>query len=214
MDDNGLLIKIAKYIKSDDFKNLEVKPVEYRAFKKGSSIQQHREEDPLSEINKKKTKDKEDLIIADNIIMYFFDLPDEKFLLCMQKIDKWGFDIFFKEFLINYYLIWTKDNRLKYYVMQNIDKFNNLVKNRLNETTINAMKNFNFDTTMVDHQIAIIKNDIKGKETVLMSLQPKAFDNTAPPADEKEEELEPGNKREFRLAVFARLKQENPGLLD
>lgn len=214
MDTHGLLEKIKQYISSDEFKNLEVKPLEYKSFKQNANVSQNQEKDPASELNIIKSRNKEDEIVADNIVMYFFDLPDDKFILCMRKINQWGFEIFFREFLMSYYLTFNKDNRLRYYVMKNFNRLSDLVKEKLDDSTNEAYGRFNFDNTLVNMQIASIKNDIKLKETAIASLQPKAYDETAPVADDEEEKLETSSKRDLRLAVFARLKQENPELLD
>ena len=214
MDTHGLLEKIKQYISSDEFKNLEVKPLEYKSFKQNANVSQKQEKDPASELNIIKSRNKEDEIVADNIVMYFFDLPDDKFILCMRKINQWGFEIFFREFLMSYYLTFNKDNRLRYYVMKNFNRLSDLVKEKLDDSTNEAYGRFNFDNTLVNMQIASIKNDIKLKETAIASLQPKAYDETAPVADDEEEKLETSSKRDLRLAVFARLKQENPELLD
>ena len=214
MDTHCLLEKIKQYISSDEFKNLEVKPLEYKSFKQNANVSQKQEKDPASELNIIKSRNKEDEIVADNIVMYFFDLPDDKFILCMRKINQWGFEIFFREFLMSYYLTFNKDNRLRYYVMKNFNRLSDLVKEKLDDSTNEAYGRFNFDNTLVNMQIASIKNDIKLKETAIASLQPKAYDETAPVADDEEEKLETSSKRDLRLAVFARLKQENPGLLD
>lgn len=214
MDTHGLLEKIKQYISSDEFKNLEVKPLEYKSFKQNANVSQKQEKDPASELNIIKSRNKEDEIVSDNIVMYFFDLPEDKFILCMRKINQWGFEIFFREFLMSYYLTFNKDNRLRYYVMKNFNRLSDLVKEKLDDSTNEAYGRFNFDNTLVNMQIASIKNDIKLKETAIASLQPKAYDETAPVADDEEEKLETSSKRDLRLAVFARLKQENPGLLD
>lgn len=179
--------------------------------------------DPRLNINKKVEKLnkekmniqlKENIIISDNILQKFFSLNNDKFYACIQKMNEWGFEIMFKEFIIYYYFKIIKDNYLKNYILMNIQTILNTLKTQLELKMMEGMKNFNFATIQDDNEIEKVKNEIIGKETALMSLQSPAFNEFAPVSQEVKTKLDAGKKRDFRMEVLNRLKYENPGLLD
>lgn len=212
----NLIDKISKYLDSDEAKqsqtNLEVSPNKF-TIKKRNGLYTKSSINNLIKDNIS-ILDQENKIICDNILISFFDLNNDKFLMCLEKINEWGFNIAFKEFIINYYLRIIKDNKLRNYILINIDSIITLLKNQLEVNMINSIKHFNFTTLDTDHEIDLIKNDIAARENSMLGIQSKNFNEFAPVEDDTKIKLDPSKKRSYRLEILNRLKYENPKLLE
>ena len=158
---------------------------------------------------------KENIIICDNILLKFFALDDVKFFACLEKLNEWGFEICFKEFIIYYYMKILKDNMLKNYIMVNLSQILNMLKFRLEMKMLEGMKNFSFATIEDDKKIELIKNEIIGKQTVLLNAKAQNFNEFSPMSQaEKTKVQTPQEKKDFRIEVLNRLRYENPRLLE
>lgn len=212
----NLIDKISKYLDSDEAKqsqtNLELSPNKF-TIKKRNGLYTKSSINNLIKDNIS-ILDQENKIICDNILISFFDLNNDKFLMCLEKINEWGFNIAFKEFIINYYLRIIKDNKLRNYILMNIDSIITLLKNQLEVNMINSIKHFNFTTLDTDHEIDLIKNDIAARENSMLGIQSKNFNEFAPVEDDTKIKLDPSKKRSYRLEILNRLKYENPKLLE
>ena len=193
--------------------DMEFKPVE--EFKDNALSRQH-SKNSLERINKQKmnVQMKENIIICDNILQKFFGLDDEKFYACLMKLNEWGFDITFKEFIFNYFFKIMKDNILKNYIMMNLTSILSTLKTQLELKLLTNMKNFTFATIQDDQEIEQIKNQILGMETSLLSVKSPAFNEFAPVDQDTKVKLDAGKKKDFRMEILNRLKYENPALLD
>ena len=158
---------------------------------------------------------KENMIICDNILFKFFSLDDIKFFACLEKLNEWGFEICFREFIIYYYLKILKDNMLKNYIMINMTQILGMLKSRLEMKMLEGMKNFSFATIEDEKKIQQIKNEIIGKQTVLLHVKAQNFNEFSPISQAEKTKIQtPSEKRDFRLEVLNRLRYENPRLLE
>lgn len=154
----------------------------------------------------------ENKIICDNIIGSFFELEDEKFLACIDKILSWGFELCFREYILNYYLYIKKSNRLRQYIIMNLDQIIALLKNRLEIDLIENLRGFNFNTYKSHEAIEFLKNDLRNKEAAMLAIKAKNFNEFAPVSDKRKEILDSGQRKALRAEIRNRLKYENPKL--
>lgn len=154
----------------------------------------------------------ENKIICDNIIVSFFELEDEKFLACIDKILSWGFELCFREYILNYYLYIKKSNRLRQYIIMNIDSIIAMLKRRLEIDLLENLSGFNFNTYKTHEEIEFLKNDLRNKEAAMLAIKAKNFNEFAPVSDKRKEILDNGQRKNLRAEVLNRLKYENPKL--
>lgn len=202
-----LMSTLYNYIQDTKDTKLEIKPKEYNETK----------EDQYSTYEnivkyKNNVKLNENKIICGNIITKFFELNDEKFLLCLNKILAWGFETFFKEFILNYYLYIKKSNRLRQYIILNLSSIITILKNELELDLLENMKNFNFNSYKTSQDVAFLKNDLRNRETAMMAIKAKNFNEFSPPSEERKELLTNGQRKTLRAEILNRLKYENPKL--
>ena len=200
---------------SNEHEDLELKPD--NNFNRMKSVDQRfLNKSKIERINKEKmnVQLRENIIICDNILQKFFALDDEKFYACLIRLNEWGFETTFEEFIIHYFLKILKDNYLKNYIMMNLSSILSTLKTQLELKLIEGMKNFNFATVQDEKEIETIKNEILGKESALLPLKSKDFNEFAPVDYKTKTRLTPEEKKDFRMEVLNRLKYENPRLLD
>lgn len=207
-NESKLLKTIYNYIQDTKDQKLEIKPDEFANM---SSIK-----DVSSTSIEKIKKDsnsimmKENQIICDNILMKFFELTDEKFIACMKRINDWGFETCFREFILNYYLYIKKSNRLRQYIILHLDLIVSMLKNMMELDLIESMKNFNFENYKTREEIEFLKNDLKNREAAIMAIKAKNFDEFAPPNEKTKELLSNSQRKDLRMAILNRLRYENP----
>lgn len=192
---------------------LELKPAE-EGFTTNDKTSVKLKIDKLSQ-EKLNISAKENVIICDNILLKFFALDDYKFFACLEKLNEWGFEICFKEFIMYYYFKILKDNMLKNYIMFNLSQILNVLKTRLELKLLEGMKNFSFATIEDDKKIEQLKNEIVGKQTVLLNVKAPNFNEFSPMSQAEKTKVEtPQEKKDFRIEVLNRLRYENPRLLE
>jgi hypothetical protein len=204
----NLIDKLYHYINDKEKqKDVEVKPDEFKHISKGLK----RFESPIEIISKDKNCviSKENEIVCDNILMKFFDLDDEKFSACLEKMSEWGFEICFKEFIINYYFKIIKDNRLRQYIVYNFQQLILMLKERVERNLLNSIKMFNFTSSNDNHQIELIKNEILGKETAMLRISVPNFKEFKPIDNTEKIMVNPKERRNIRLEILNRLRYEN-----
>lgn len=206
----NLLDKLFNYINDTKDECLEVKPKEFN----DENILENKFETNNETIMKDKNSiiTKENKIICDNIIEKFFDLNDEKFLACMKRINDWDFETCMREFIINYYLYIKKDNKLRNYITIHMNTILIILKERLERKLIDGIKLFDFSNNNDNHQIELLKNDLKNKETIMLSVESDKFNEFSPTNDEEKEKLDDSKKKDYRKEILNRLKYENPEL--
>ena len=189
---------------------VEKKPKEFKAQKnldKSTSVDMRAFEKKYNAISINENK-----IICDNIIINFFGLDDEKFLACLDRITKWGFDVCFKEFIMNYYLHIKKSNRLRNYILIHMDAIISMLKDQLELSLMKGLKDFNFVNPANSVNIEFMKQDLKTREQAALTIPVKGFNDFAPPSDEKKEILSSSEAKDFRIELMNRLRYENPKL--
>lgn len=207
----NLVDKLYHYINNDNqIDNIEVKPDEFKNIKGIKHL-----ESPIEIISKDKNCviSKENEIICDNILMKFFDLDDEKYNACLEKMIEWGFEICFKEFIINYYFKLIKDNRLRQYIVYNFQQILMMLKDRVERNLLNTIKSFNFTTSNDDHQIELIKNELIGKETAMLRIAVPNFKEFKPLNTPEKIKVNPKERKNVRMEILNRLRYENPLLM-
>lgn len=154
----------------------------------------------------------ENKIICDNIIIKFFELEDEKFLACIDKILSWGFELCFREFILNYYLYIKKSNRLRQYIVMNLDQIISLLKKQLELDLLENLRGINFNTYKTHEEIEFLKNDLRNKEAVMLTIKAKNFNEFAPVNEKRKQILDNGQRKDLRAEILNRLRYENPKL--
>lgn len=209
-NESKLLKTLYNYIQDTKDQKMEVKPDEFAS---GSSVKE------ISSTNIEKIKKdsntimiRENQIICDNILMKFFELNDDKFMACMKRINDWGFDTCFREFILNYYLYIKKSNRLRQYIILHLDLIVSMLKDIMEMQLIEGMKNFNFESYKTREEVEFLKNDLKNREAALMAIKAKNFNEFAPPNEEKRELLSNSQRKDLRMEILNRLRYENPKL--
>ena len=209
-NESKLLETLYNYIQDTKDQKMEVKPDEFAS---GSSVKE------ISSTNIEKIKKdsntimiRENQIICDNILMKFFELNDDKFMACMKRINEWGFDTCFREFILNYYLYIKKSNRLRQYIILHLDLIVSMLKDIMEMQLIEGMKNFNFESYKTREEVEFLKNDLKNREAALMAIKAKNFNEFAPPNEEKRELLSNSQRKDLRMEILNRLRYENPKL--
>lgn len=216
MRQENITDKIVQYIDSKTKTNddkLEVKPDEFRP-SIGSKEKYKKQTKEIINNDVNAALSNELKIICDNLLLKFFDLDDEKFFACLEKTIEWGFDICFREFIIDYYIRLIKDNKLRQYIILHLDSLLLALKDRLEQNLLNSIKYFNFTNTYDDHKINLIKNEIQGKELGLAAVKVNNFDEYEPPSNEDKEKLTADEKRKLRMSIINRLRYENPSLMN
>ena len=207
----NLLDKLFNYIQSTKDEKLELKPNEFN-----ENTQSF--ESKFEQMNETIIKDKnsiitnENKIICDNIIEKFFSLNNEKFLACMKRMIEWDFETCMREFILNYYLYIKHDNKLRNYIALHMNTILTILSERIERKLIESIKLFNFSDNTTDHEVELLKNDLKNKETILLGVEADNFNDYAPANDEQKEKLDERKKKDYRTEIINRLKYENPEL--
>lgn len=206
----NLLDKLFNYINDTKDEKLELKPNEFN----DTSDLENKFESSNETIIKDKNSiiTKENKIICDNIIEKFFDLSNEKFLACVKRIIDWDFETCMREFILNYYLYIKRDNRLRNYIAIHMDSILVILKDRIERKLLDGIKLFNFSNTNDDHQIELLKNDMKNKETILLSVQSDKFNEFSPANEKQKEKLDNSKRKDYKQEILNRLRYENPEL--
>ena len=189
---------------------IEKKPKEFKEPKnlnKSTSIDMKEFEKKYNSISINENK-----IICDNILVSFFGLDDDKFLACMDRIAKWGFDTCFKEFIMSYYLYVKKSNKLRQYVVMHIDAIIAMLRDQLELSLMKSLKNFDFRNPMDSVNIEFMQQDLKNREKEALEVPIKGFNDFAPPSDETKDILSKAEARDLRVEILNRLRYENPEL--
>lgn len=115
-------------------------------------------------------------LVAKNIIFKFFELNDEKFLLMLDKIRQWGFEVTFEQFILNYYLYIKRDNRLRTFVVINMARILRILSNEMEDSLIRNMTFMNFTNSIDKRELANLRNDLFLREKLLQDVTIKEFD--------------------------------------
>lgn len=210
--ESKLLTSLYNYVVSTKDEPLELKPQEFN------------EDDGLTTVGtpsskyEKMTKYKnsaqinENKVICDNILIKFFELSDEKFIACLNRIVSWGFDITFKEFILNYYIYIKKSNRLRQYIVMNLDSIISMLKKEIESDLIENMKHFDFRTAKSHEELEFLKNDLRNREAAMLAIKSDSFNEFAPPNEKRKEILNSNERKDLRAEIINRLKYENPKL--
>lgn len=202
---------IYDYLQPKKKQELELKPKEHKNQDKSFYEMSTLAADRLEKY-KNSSVLKENKIVCQNIIIKFFELDDKKFMACLNRIMSWGFDIFFREFILNYYLYIKKNNRLRQYILINLDSIIHMLKNELEIDLLNSLKNLNFENYKSYQEVEFLKNDLRNREAALLQLKADKFNEQAPPSEEKKEILSNAEKKNLRIEIRNRLRYENPKL--
>lgn len=198
------------YLKEVEKEPLEVKPNEFENLENGLS----NSNENIETVKKSSGTlvSKEIKIICQNIIKSFLGLNDEKFLACMDKIQKWNFETCMKEFIMDYYLYIKNDNRLRHYVVTHLDQIITDLENEFEKDIISNIKLFNFENSKDDYEIQLLKNELKNKLNVMVGIKSSTFNEDAPVGEKEIDHLDTSKKNDLRIEVTNRLRKENPAL--
>ena len=198
------------YLKEVEKEPLEVKPNEFENLENGSS----NSNENIETVKKSSGTlvSKEIKIICQNIIKSFLGLNDEKFLACMDKIQKWNFETCMKEFIMDYYLYIKNDNRLRHYVVTHLDQIIGDLEAEFEKDIISNIKLFNFENSKDDYEIQLLKNELKNKLNVMVGIKSATFNEDAPVGEKEINHLDTSKKNDLRIEVTNRLRKENPAL--
>ena len=137
-----LIDRIYNFLQNNkDNLNVELKPNEYSNLEDNDSQFNFKYKKDLEVIQKDYSTqiDKQLDIISNNIAIKFFELNDEKFQAILERIMLWGYDLCLEEFILNYYLIIKKDNRLRQFIILHLLKLISRLKNIIEKQLILKM---------------------------------------------------------------------------
>ena len=130
----------------------------------------------------------------------------------MKRINEWGFETCFREFILNYYLYIKKSNKLRQYIILHLDMIVSMLKDIMEAQLIEGIKNFNFENYKTRQEVEFLKNDLRNRETAIMAIKAKNFNEFAPPSEKKKELLSNDQRKDLRLEILNKLRYENPKL--
>lgn len=199
---HNLIEKLVNFLKETDLNEpLEVKPAD-----EFYSIEPQR--DDVEKITKDYATelDKQLDVICQNIAIRFFELNDEKFQAIMQRIELWGYELCLEEFILNYYLIIKKDNRLRQFVLLHLPKLITMLKDKIQVELTTKMYEFDFKNTN-SSDLDNLHNQLKEKEQELLQVQPEKL------AEDTAEEVVTTEKlNTIRAEILSDLREANPEL--
>jgi hypothetical protein len=199
---HSLIERLVRFIQETDLNEpLEFKPTT-EFYSKGN---QKKDEEKLHydyamEIDKQLTN------IGENIAVKFFELSDEKFQAVMKRIKFWGYELCLEEFILNYYLVIKKDNRLRQFVILHLEKLVSTVKKIIENQLYDKMNDFSF-TNSDTVELANLKDKLRENEQELIKVKPEKL------ADDTAEEIITTEKlNTAREQILADLRAANPEL--
>jgi hypothetical protein len=154
----------------------------------------------------------ENKIICDNIITYFFGLENDKFIACINKINEWGFYECMKSFIMNYYLVVKKNNKLRQYIINHLDSIINMLKDHLELNLMKSLKNFDFSNFADDAEIKFLQQDLANRRELLKNANVKGFEQYAPPPADERRKLTKQEKETLRDQIRNKLMMAHPEL--
>ena len=187
--------------------NVEIKPDEYSNIEDNNLIDNEYKQD--LEIIKKDyaTKlDKQLNIISNNIAIKFFELNDDKFKAILERISLWGYELCLEEFILSYYLIIKKDNKLRQFIMLHLSKIINILQDIIEKQLILKMDNFNF-LNSDNNELEELNYKLAEKESKLLSINPEKLAE-----DTSNEILNTDKIQTVKNEILNELKKQNPEL--
>lgn len=201
--------RLLQYLNNVDINEpLEVKPNEYVFTKEKRSKQENIDNVDIEVLNRDySTKlDKQLKNIGNNIVIKFFELNDEKFKAIMSRINVWGYSLCLEEFILNYYLIIKKDNRLRQFVLLHLTKLIKIVQEIIEKQLTIKINSFDF-TNVNDNELVNLTNKLAKKELELLNVNPEKISQ-----DNSEEIMNLENITEIKNQILQDLKEQNPEL--
>lgn len=204
-----LIDRIYNFLQNNkDNLNVELKPNEYSNLEDNDSQFNFKYKKDLEVIQKDYSTqiDKQLDIISNNIAIKFFELNDEKFQAILERIMLWGYDLCLEEFILNYYLIIKKDNRLRQFIILHLIKLISRLKNIIEKQLILKMNNFNFINDE-DDELKTLNYKLAEKEAKLLELNPEKI------AEDNSPEIITTDKiNSIKNEILNDLKKNNPEL--
>lgn len=204
-----LIDRIYNFLQNNkDNLNVELKPNEYSNLEDNDSQFNFKYKKDLEVIQKDYSTqiDKQLDIISNNIAIKFFELNDEKFQAILERIMLWGYDLCLEEFILNYYLIIKKDNRLRQFIILHLLKLISRLKNIIEKQLILKMNNFNFKNGE-DDELKMLNYKLAEKEAKLLELNPEKI------AEDNSPEIITTDKiNSIKNEILNDLKKNNPEL--
>ena len=204
-----LIDRIYNFLQNNkDNLNVELKPNEYSNLEDNDSQFNFKYKKDLEVIQKDYSTqiDKQLDIISNNIAIKFFELNDEKFQAILERIMLWGYDLCLEEFILNYYLIIKKDNRLRQFIILHLLKLISRLKNIIEKQLILKMNNFNFKNGE-DDELKTLNYKLAEKEAKLLELNPEKI------AEDNSPEIITTDKiNSIKNEILNDLKKNNPEL--
>lgn len=118
----------------------------------------------------------------------------------------WGYDLCLEEFILNYYLIIKKDNRLRQFIILHLLKLISRLKNIIEKQLILKMNNFNFKNGE-DDELKMLNYKLAEKEAKLLELNPEKI------AEDNSPEIITTDKiNSIKNEILNDLKKNNPEL--
>lgn len=195
--DEELELKPTEYYNSDDDFSLFNKEVDLEEYKKDYS----------TEI------DKEIYIIAQNINDDLFNLNDQKYLAIISRIDVWGFDLTMEQFILSYYLYIKKDNKLRQFVMNHMDKIIKAVKLIMDNRLVKGINRFEFRNNRNKLNIEKLKKQRKQNDQKLKNIKIKeeGEEQQQKQKEEQQKQTITTNEEQERIKnqILQKLKQQH-----
>lgn len=204
---NELIDNLYQFIRNTKGQELQLKPTDFNYNQDNASIYDQKQN--LQEYKQKNRTfiDKELKIIGQNIIDSIFGLNDKKYNAIISRMSIWGYELTLQQFIINYYLIIKKDNKLRQFVINHMDKLIKMTKGLMDKELIISMKDFEFSNkNNIDKlQQKKIQNQKKLKEIKLKEIKIKEQGQESKIQNESEQ-------NNIQQQILQKLKKEHPKL--
>lgn len=203
-----LIDKLYQFIKQTQNDELELKPQDF--FEDNDDFSIFKKQDDLEQFKRNSSTriDKQISIIAQNICDSLFGLNDQKYSAIISRINVWGFDITIQQFIINYYLYIKKDNKLRQFIMNHLDKIIKMVRITLDKQTIKFMNRFEFRDTRNQNNIKKLEDKRAENEKKLKQI--KLTDIKQP--DKEKQQVKQEQQQSVQDQILNDLKQKHPDL--
>lgn len=208
MENNKELIdNLYQFIQNTKNQQLQLKPNDFNYNQDNASIYDQKQN--LQEYKQKNRTfiDRELKIISQNIIDSIFGLNNKKYNAIISRMSIWGYELTLQQFIINYYLIIKKDNKLRQFVINHLQKLIKLTKGLMDKELITVMKDFEFSNKnkIAKLQKQKIQNQKKLKEIKLKDIKVKEQKEENKIQDEAEQ-------NNIQQQILQKLKKEHPKL--
>lgn len=207
INENEIIDRLYQFIQSTKDQELQLKPNDFNYNQDNTSIYDQQQNLQEYKRNNRTYIDRQLKIIGQNIIDSLFGLNDTKYSAIISRMSIWGYELTIQQFIINYYLIIKKDNRLRQFTINHMDKLIKLTRNLMQRQLINNMREFKFND---NNNISKLEKKLEQNQKKLKEIQIKNIK-----VDEQGNKEKINNEQEqknIEQQILDKLKKDHPKL--